>query len=187
MKTSREVSNYIATFPAETQAKLEQLRELIQKAAPMAEEGWSYMMPAYSWEGPLVYFAGYKKHIGFYPTSSGIAAFQKEIAAYKSSKGAVQFPLDKPLPLALITKMVKHRIEVNQAKAEAKNSKKSKEGFMDSLSAPARRALEGAGIKTLRQLSKHSKDSLLQLHGFGPASIPVLQKALKEAGLSFKS
>lgn len=211
MKPSKEVANYIATFPPETQAKMEQLRACITKAAPKAEECWSYQMPAYKQEGMLVYFAAYKNHIGFYPTSSGIINFQKEISAYKNSKGAIQFPLDKPIPLGLVTKIVKHRIEVNLQKAATKNLKtcskghtfikssdcptcpiceqerKPKEGFMSLLSAPARRALEGAGIETPKQLAKHTKFSILKLHGMGPASIPVLEKALKENGLSFKA
>lgn len=186
MKLSKEVVNYIATFPPETQAKMKQLRACIMKAAPKAEECWSYQMPAYKQEGMLVYFAAYKNHIGFYPTSSGIINFQKEIAAYKNSKGAIQFPLDKPIPLGLITKIVKHRIEVNLAKAATKNLKPQND-FLSLLSAPAQRALEGANIKTIKQLAKHSKASILQLHGMGPASIPVLEKALKENGLSFKT
>ena len=100
------------------------------KAAPGANEVISYRMPAYEQNGMLVYFAGYKSHIGFYPTGEGISAFSKEIAAYKSSKGAVQFPLDKPLPVSLISKMVKHRVQVNKEKAALKklaaDSKKSK-------------------------------------------------------------
>lgn len=111
------VEAYIAAFPPETQKLLEQMRSIIKKAAPKAEESISYMMPAYKLNGPLVYFGGYKSHIGFYPTGSGIEAFKKEIAAYKSSKGAVQFPLDKPLPVKLITVMVKYRVMVNKEKA----------------------------------------------------------------------
>lgn len=112
-KQSVEVDLYIAAFPEEVREKLTDLRAIIQKAAPDAEEVISYKMPAYKQNGMLVYFAGYKNHIGFYPTGSGIAAFQKEIAKFKNSKGAVQFPLDKALPAALITKMVKYRIKQN--------------------------------------------------------------------------
>jgi uncharacterized protein YdhG (YjbR/CyaY superfamily) len=115
-----DVDSYIGEFPKDIQKMLKQLRAAIKKAAPRAEESISYMMPAYKFHGPLVYFAAYKKHIGFYPTGSGIAPFEREIAAYKSSKGAVQFPLDKPLPLALIDKMVKYRVNENQAKSELK-------------------------------------------------------------------
>lgn len=117
---------YIAMFPDGVQEKLQQMRGIIRKAAPNAEEVISYGMPAYKVHSVLVYFAGYKAHIGFYPTGSGIAAFQKEITRYKNSKGAVQFPLDKPLPVNLITKMVKFRLaedaEMAKLKAAAKKT-----------------------------------------------------------------
>lgn len=126
MKTepATTVDAYIAGFPGSTRELLEQMRATIIKAAPKAEEVISYQMPAYKYEGMLVYFAGYKNHIGFYPTGSGILAFKKELAAYKGSKGAVQFPLDKKLPLALIAKMVKFRIKENLDKAKEKAAKK---------------------------------------------------------------
>jgi uncharacterized protein YdhG (YjbR/CyaY superfamily) len=111
---------YIASFPKETQTLLEQLRATIKKAAPEAEELISYQMPAYKYNGMLVYFAGYKNHIGFYPTASGIANFTKELSVFKSSKGAVQFPLDRPLPLQLVTKIVKFRVKENMEKAAMK-------------------------------------------------------------------
>lgn len=117
---AKNVNEYIAEFPASTQKLMKQLRATIKKAAPKAIEDISYDMPAYKLEGALVYFGGYEKHIGFYPTSSGIRAFKDEISQYKNSKGAVQFPLDKPLPLGLITKMVKYRVKENLEKAELK-------------------------------------------------------------------
>ena len=117
---------YIAMFPDEVQEKMQQMRSIISKAAPKATEVISYGMPAYKVNSVLVYFAGYKAHIGFYPTGSGIAAFQNEIARYKNSKGAVQFPLDKPLPVGLINKMVKFRLaedaEMAKVKAAAKKT-----------------------------------------------------------------
>lgn len=114
------VDGYIAAFPPEVREQLEKLRALIRKTAPRAEEVISYKMPAYKLEGMLVYFAGYEKHIGFYPMPSAIAAFSKEIAGYKNAKGSVQFPVDKPLPVKLITAMVKFRMQENAAKAKAK-------------------------------------------------------------------
>lgn len=108
-----DVDSYIADFPKDTQKMLEQLRATIMKAAPDAEEVISYQMPAYKYHGMLVYFAGYKNHIGFYPTSSGIAKFKKELSVYKGAKGSAQFPLDKPLPLQLITKIVTFRVKEN--------------------------------------------------------------------------
>lgn len=108
---SNLVDNYIAAFPANLQIRLQQIRTIIAQAAPEAKEVISYKMPAFKMNGVLVYFAAYEKHIGFYPTASGIEVFKAEFSAYKWSKGAVQFPLDKPLPLDLITKIVKFRVE----------------------------------------------------------------------------
>ena len=116
-KTTEE---YISVFPATTQKILQELRGIIKKAAPEATEVISYNMPAYKLNGILVYFAGYENHIGFYPTASGIEAFKKDFSDYKFSKGAVQFPIDKPLPSALITKIVQFRIAQTQQKQKAK-------------------------------------------------------------------
>lgn len=109
--TPETIDAYIAQFPPDIQARLEQVRATIRKAAPQAVETISYGMPAFKQHRVLVYFAAYAKHIGFYPTGSGIAAFQKEISAFKNSKGAVQFPHDRPLPLALIRRMVQYRVK----------------------------------------------------------------------------
>jgi uncharacterized protein YdhG (YjbR/CyaY superfamily) len=81
-------------------------------------------MPAYKYKGMLVYFAGYKNHIGLYPTASGVKVFEKELAKYKTSKGAIQFPLDKSLPLPLIKKIIKYRVKENEKKEELKLKKK---------------------------------------------------------------
>jgi uncharacterized protein YdhG (YjbR/CyaY superfamily) len=115
---------YIATFPAGTQKILKQLRKTIKAAAPDAEEKISYQMPAFAQNGNLVYFAALKNHIGFYPTPSGIQAFRKELSIYESSKGAIRFPIDKPLPLALISRIVKFRVAENLKNAELKSRKK---------------------------------------------------------------
>jgi uncharacterized protein YdhG (YjbR/CyaY superfamily) len=120
----KTVDEYLSTFPSSTKKMLLQLRETIRKAAPQAEEIISYNMPAYKQQGALVYFAGYKGHVGFYPVSSAIREFEKELSVYEGSKGTVRFPLDKPLPLKLITRMVKYRIKENKARAEAKAAKK---------------------------------------------------------------
>lgn len=120
MKHAPDTDTYISTFPKQTQKLLQQVRQAIKEAAPEAIELISYGMPAYKQNGPVVYFAGYEHHIGFYPTGSGIAAFTKEIEKYKSSKGAVQFPIDKPIPVALIKKMVKFKVAENMAKVKAK-------------------------------------------------------------------
>ena len=114
------IEEYISSFPKETQALLEQVRETIRKAAPTASEVISYQMPAYKLNGILVWFAAYSKHIGFYPGASGIEAFKKELSIYKGAKGSVQFPLDKTLPLELISKIVMFRINENLQREKAK-------------------------------------------------------------------
>lgn len=111
-----EIDNYIAGFPAAAKKQLKDMRAIIKEAAPEAQELISYGMPAYKLNGMLVYFAGYKAHIGFYPTPSGIKQFLPKIQAYKHSKGAVQFPIDQPLPKGLIQEMVVFRIKENKSK-----------------------------------------------------------------------
>src|SRR6187431_894197 len=95
----KTVDEYLSTFPATTRRILQAVRQTIKKAAPQAEEVISYNMPAFKLHGVLVYYAAYQKHIGFYPTPSAIKAFEKELARYQSSKGAVQFPIDQPMPV----------------------------------------------------------------------------------------
>ncbi len=108
------IDTYIANYPKETQKLLKQLYATIKKAAPGAEEKISYGIPTFRLAGRnLVHFGGFKNHISFFPTSSGISEFKKELSGYKGAKGTVQFPLDKPLPLALITKIVKFRVKEN--------------------------------------------------------------------------
>lgn len=121
-KKAIEIDTYISGFPENVKHLLEELRNTIRKAAPEAEECISYGMPAFRQNGILVYFAGYKNHIGFYPTGSGIAAFQNEITDYKTSKGTIQFPLDNPLPVDLIVRITKFRIEENKLKIKKKKS-----------------------------------------------------------------
>jgi uncharacterized protein YdhG (YjbR/CyaY superfamily) len=119
----KNVDEYIATFEPPVKQRLELLRQAIKKAVPAAEEIISYMMPAYKLHGMLVYFAGYKNHIGFYATPTGHTAFEKELSMYKQGKGSVQFPHDKPLPVSLINKIVKFRAKQNLEKEKAKTKK----------------------------------------------------------------
>jgi uncharacterized protein YdhG (YjbR/CyaY superfamily) len=121
--TPATVDEYIAQFPADIQAKLQEIRAVIHDAAPEATEKISYAMPTFYLHGNLVHFAAFKHHIGFYPVPSGIEAFAAELAPYKRSKGAVQFPLDQPLPHDLITRIVDFRAAENRQKAEAKKKK----------------------------------------------------------------
>lgn len=107
------IDDYILQFPKEIQRKLQELRQVIKESAPEAEERISYKMPTYYLRGNLVHFAAYSRHIGFYPAPSGIEAFKDQLEGYKTSKGAIQFPLDDDLPLGLIRKIVKFRVEEN--------------------------------------------------------------------------
>lgn len=120
MKKPTNIDEYLLSFPIDIQKKLEQMRTSIKKAAPMANEVISYGMPAFKLNGMLVWFAAHTKHIGFYPRVTGIEAFKKELSIYKWAKGSVQFPLDKPLPLGLITKMVKFRVNENMERVKLK-------------------------------------------------------------------
>ena len=115
------IDEYIATFPKDIQKILEELRAAIKAAAPDAQEKISYQMPTFFLNGNLVHFAAFKKHIGFYPTPSGIEAFQKELSVYDGAKGSVQFPIDEPMPLKLISRIVKFRVAENIKKAKIKS------------------------------------------------------------------
>ena len=115
------IDEYIATFPQDIQKILKELRPTIKAAAPDAEEKISYQMPTFFLNGNLVHFAAFKKHIGFYPTPSGIEAFQKELSVYDGAKGSVQFPIDEPMPLKLISRIVKFRVAENIKKAKIKS------------------------------------------------------------------
>ncbi len=115
LKDAKTVDDYIATFPIETQIKLKDIRQIILNNAPEAIESISYGMPAYKTHNiPLVYFGGFANHIGFYATPTGHEAFKKQLAIYKQGKGSVQFPLNQPLPIKLITDIVKFRISENK-------------------------------------------------------------------------
>ena len=122
--TPTTIDEYIANFPKGVRETLQELRATIKNAAPEAEEAISYQMPTFKLKGNLVHFAAYKNHIGFYPTPSGIEKFKEELSAYEGAKGSVKFPIDQPLPLDTIAKIVKFRVTENLEKAEAKSKKK---------------------------------------------------------------
>jgi uncharacterized protein YdhG (YjbR/CyaY superfamily) len=109
----KTVDDYISRYPGSTQSLLKEIRKIILEAAPEAEEGISYNMPAYRYHGVLCYFAGYETHVGFYPTNSPIRFFEEDITKFKTSKGTVQFPLDKPIPKSLVKKMLKFKMKEN--------------------------------------------------------------------------
>ncbi len=115
-KKHTTIDDYIHSCPEEIQTSLQELRRLIRDTAPEATEKISYLMPTFYLNGNLVHFAAHANHIGFYPTPSGISHFKKELSGYVTSKGAVQFPLQHPLPLNLIKKIVKFRVQENKGK-----------------------------------------------------------------------
>src|SRR5665647_596239 len=112
----KNIDDYIAMFPKNVQHKLNELGSAIKESAPEAEEAISYVMPTFELNGNLVHFAAYKRHIGFYPTHSGILAFEEKLSVYKHSKGAVQFPIDGPIPLDMVREMVRFRVKENLTK-----------------------------------------------------------------------
>ncbi len=126
MKTNeaKDIDAYIASFPEDVRAVLEKVRATIRKAAPGAEETISYRIPTFTLNGNLVHFAAFKNHIGFYPGPTGIEAFKDDLSAYEGAKGSVRFPLDKPMPLALISKIVKFRVKESLEAAKAKGKKR---------------------------------------------------------------
>ena len=112
-KDYRSIDDYIKSFPEDIRERLSAMRTAIRRVAPGAQEKISYQMPTFYLNGNLVHFAAYAKHIGFYPTPGGIAKFKKELSKYKNAKGSVQFPLEEPLPIGLIQRIVKYRVEEN--------------------------------------------------------------------------
>lgn len=114
-KQFKTIDEYIKTFPKDVQSILEKIRKTIRKAAPSATETISYGIPTFKLNGKsFIYFAGFKHHISIYPAPRGVEEFKKELAEYKGGRGTVQFPLDKPLPLSLITKIVKFSVKENK-------------------------------------------------------------------------
>lgn len=128
MKAKRAVpgtiDEYISSFPNDVREILEKIRTTIRKAAPGAEEKISYQIPTFTLSGNLVHFAAYEKHVGFYPGSSGVKRFKRELSAYDGAKGSVQFPLGKPIPFGLVSKIVKFRVRENLQKVESPRKKK---------------------------------------------------------------
>jgi uncharacterized protein YdhG (YjbR/CyaY superfamily) len=209
-RSTSVIDDYIASFPISTQKLLKQIRDTVAKAAPNASESIKYAMPTFEYFGNLVHFAAYKNHIGFYPSPSGLMAFQQEINAYPNSKGAVKFPLGKPLPLSLISKIVKFRLLENENKAKQKQKKSnkknhllyqddhsdaaaiinkkstSKEKFMQVLPTSAQRALRNKKIISLQILANYTEQEVLLLNGVSQTSMFKLKAALSEVQLSFK-
>ena len=124
MKAATSVEEYLKPFSGEQRAALEKIRKAIKEAAPEAEESISYGMPGYKLNGPLVYFGGFKHHCSFFPAGSQLTDLSDEIKEYKTSKGTLQFPLHKPIPVTLIKKIVKARVKENKIRLKTKTEKK---------------------------------------------------------------
>ncbi len=122
-KTPTTIDEYIAAFPEDVQAILNRMRQTIREAAPDATEAISYQMPTFRLNGNLVHFAAFRRHIGFYPAPTGVEAFLAELAPYKASKGAIQFPLDQPIPYDLVRRITEHRARENREKASQRGVK----------------------------------------------------------------
>jgi uncharacterized protein YdhG (YjbR/CyaY superfamily) len=136
MKDSKEVDSYIKAASKEAQSHLRQMRAAIRRAAPQATEVISYRIPTYRLNGNLVHFGAFKNHIGFFPTSSGVATFKKELSKYVASKGTIQFPLDQALPLGLVTRIVKYRVKQDLQKLATKGQRRCSRGHVYSGTGP---------------------------------------------------
>ncbi len=180
------VTSYIATHKGEVAKRLRAIRAIVKKSAPGATEGMAYGMPAYKLDGkPLVYFAGFAKHVGLYALPKANVVFKKELAKYKVAKGSIQFQHDEPLPLPLIRKIIAFRVKELRPTPRQEN-KQIRAGLPSDLGAPALRALLGQKIDTLAKVAKHTETDMLSLHGLGPSAVPKLKRALKKQGLAFK-
>lgn len=202
---NKDVELYIASFAKPVQKLLRQMQATIKMAAPDAKESLSYGIPTFKLKRNLVHYAAFKDHIGFYPGPSGITAFKIEIAKFESSKGAIRFPLNKPLPVSLVTKITKFRVKEEltsgKPKTESKRDRRvacdpervasfdySKlDPAFEALGTPAKRALISHKILKPKDLAKWRKKDVLSLHGIGPSSLPTLNRALSKAKLRFTS
>ena len=162
------------------------MRQIIHKAAPQATEAIKYGMPTFILGKNLVHFAGNLNHIGFYPTPGPIEHFAAALKPYVTSKGAIQFPIDQPLPERLIHDIVLFRVKACAEKTPLKPTTKQTEPFA-TLAAPARRALESMQIKTLKKLASQKEETIKNLHGMGPNALKKLKELLAAENLSFKA
>ena len=193
-KKAGTIDEFLAEVNAEQRAALEKLRKDIKAAAPEAEECINYGVPAFRLHGKMLAgFAASANHCALYPGSLPIEVHAKELEAYDTSKGAIRFQPAKPLPAALVRKLVRTQAAELAPRARAastsrKSTTKQSDGgdFLSAIPAPARRALETYGVTTLKKLAGCSEDEILKLHGVGPGSIPKLRAALAEGGLAFR-
>lgn len=165
-----DVATYLDRFTGETRSCLELLRSMVRERCPRATESLRYGLIGYKLNGhPLIYFGGFTNHIGVYATPQGHEAFAADFAPYRQGKGSVQFPLDQPLPLELIARVIDHRVSTVSEQLPA-------------IGSPATRALAAAGITRSSQLADYSEQDLLALHGVGPKAI----RLLREAGVTLR-
>lgn len=172
-----EIDAYIAGYSGEVRERLETLYALIREEAPQTTQRICMSMPTFDLGGKwFVHFAGYDKHIGFYPQPDGIEAFKEQLSGYKTAKGSVQFPNNKPMPYDLIREMIRYKL----AAYEKANARTPLEALLEKLSKPAARAIQNEGITELSQLAGYSDAELLSWHGLGKASLPVIRAALEQ-------
>jgi uncharacterized protein YdhG (YjbR/CyaY superfamily) len=175
MLQAKSVDQYIRSFPKSTQKLLRQMRRTIRDAAPEAEETIKYGIPTFYLHGNLVHFGGFENHVSFFPTSLPMKVFKAELSQYETSTGTVRFPIDRPLPLSLIRKIVRSRVgQVVPPDPFA------------ALAAPAQRALRRVGITTVEQLSRKTERQIAELHGMGPSTLRKLRVLLRSNGKRFK-
>jgi uncharacterized protein YdhG (YjbR/CyaY superfamily) len=193
---SSPIDIYLQQFHGVKLKKLQEMRAILQKALPEAEECISYGMPAYRMSTVLVYFAGNKEHVGFYPTSSGISKFEEVLGDWEYSKGAIQFPYESKLPRGLIKRIAIMRKEEVEKSIQQKCKLKANPGVareyekviqkMDTvlrdsgLAKPALRALIDHNIKTMKALKKLDSNTLHTMHGIGPKAVSIIKKLLNE-------
>lgn len=170
------IEEHVRNCAPPTQRMLQQLRRTIRAAAPGTTETVRYGIPTFQLNGKnLVHFAGYEHHIGFYPGPGAIEVFRSELKRFKTSKGTIQFPLDRPLPLALVRKVVRFRIDAM-----------TPPNPFAPIAAPARRALRNAKIASLKSLTARTEQHVAGLHGMGPGAMRALKAMLRTTGLRFR-
>jgi uncharacterized protein YdhG (YjbR/CyaY superfamily) len=205
---ANDVEAYISQHEPEVQPILQSIRSIVKTLVPGAIEMISYGIPTFKLDKkPLVYFAAFKSHLSLFPAISKDDAFEKMFGKYRSGKGTIRFSIDQPLPVTLVKKFVMFRLQEHerqmtdkkQVRTRVKKSnapqtitaanttgKTNNRGDLPAkLSAPARRALANKGIRHLVQLAQFSESDMLELHGVGKSSIPLLRNALAEKGLAF--
>lgn len=192
-KTTRTqtVDEYLQALPPDVRRALQSIRTQVKRLVPAATEKISYGMPTFFTHRALVGYAAHSGHCSFYPWSgTTLKKFTKELSGFETSAGTVRFTVDRPIPAALIKKIVQARL-LEHAEKDAAGPKKvsaSSEGFehLAGVAAPARRALSNAGIRTLADLAKRREKDVAELHGMGPKALGILRAEMKRSGLSFK-